>query len=275
LVSEATVIGDTAPDAVWVTPPPLEVHVAVNAVMVSPPLPLAVNATIAELLPRVTPVTVGAGGVVAATNEADAVDAALLPKAFVASTVQVYVLLLLREATVIGEEAPDADCVVPPSLDAQVAVKPVIALPPLPFAVNATIAVLFPRVTPVTLGATGTVPATNEVEAADALLSPKLFVATTVQLYVLLLVREATLIGEDAPDTVCVAPPSLDVQVALYAVMVSPLLPFAANATVTELLPRVTPVTLGAGGLVAATNELDVAEAALSPTPLVATAVHV
>ena len=47
---------------------------------------------------------------------------------------------MVREPTVIGELAPASDCVVPPSLDVQVAVKPVIASLPSAFAVNATIA---------------------------------------------------------------------------------------------------------------------------------------
>ena len=74
-------------------------------------------------------------------------------------------LPLVSEPTVIGDVALDADCVVPPSLDAHVAVKPVMTLLPLPFAVNATIAEFVPRVTPVTEGATGTLPVKNELDA--------------------------------------------------------------------------------------------------------------
>jgi hypothetical protein len=150
-------------------------------VIALPPVPFDVNATMPELLPRVTPVTLGAGGADAATKEVDAVDEALFPVALVAMTVQVYVLPLVSEATVMGEVALDADWVAPPSLDAHVAVKPVMALPPLPFAVNATSAELVPRVTPLTDGATGTVPASTELEAADAALLPMAFVAMTVQ----------------------------------------------------------------------------------------------
>ena len=80
----------------------------------------------------------------------------------------------------IGDVALDADRVVPPSLDAHVAVKSVMALPPVPFAVKATMPELTPCVTPVTDGASGTVPARSELDAADAALSPRAFVATTV-----------------------------------------------------------------------------------------------
>ena len=87
---------------------------------------------------------------------------------------------MVSDATVTGEVAFDADWVVPPSLDVHVAVKPVMALPPLPFAVNATIAELVPRVTPVRDGATGTVPATKELDAAEAALFAIELLATTL-----------------------------------------------------------------------------------------------
>ena len=221
------------------------------------------------------PVMVGAGGLVAATNDADAVDAAPLPKPLVANTVQVYVLLFVSVVTVSGDVAPVRLRVVPPLLEVHVAVKLVIALPPLPFAVNATITVLFPRVTPVSVGASGTSPATKDDDATEAALSPNPLVATTAHVYVLLFVSELTVIGDDAPDTDRVAPPSLDVHVAANAVIGSPALPLAVNATTAELLPRVTPVTLGAGGFVAATKDDDADDEGLSPTALVATAVHV
>ena len=90
--------------------------------MTLPPVPLAVTATMPELLPRVTPVIVGASGTVAATNDADGVEAAPSPIALVASTVQVYVLAFVSELTVTGEVAPLFDSVVPPSDDVQVTV---------------------------------------------------------------------------------------------------------------------------------------------------------
>ena len=181
LVSEATVIGDVAFDADWVVPPSLDTQVAVKPVIVLAPSLLAENDTTAELLPPVTPVMLGAAGGDTARIELEALEAALSPVALVATTVQVYVLPLVSEPTVMGEVALDADRVVPPSLDAHVVVKPVMALPPLPFAVNATTAEFVPAVTPVREGAIGTVPARIELEAADAELSPIAFVATTVQ----------------------------------------------------------------------------------------------
>jgi hypothetical protein len=76
----------------------------------------------ADRLPCDTPLIVGAAGAAAATKELDAVDAELVPAALVATTVQVYVLALVNELTVMGELAPEADCVVPALLDAQVTV---------------------------------------------------------------------------------------------------------------------------------------------------------
>ncbi len=52
-------------------------------------MPFAVNVTLAELLPRVATPMVGALGVVPATNELVAGDAALSLNAVVATTLQV------------------------------------------------------------------------------------------------------------------------------------------------------------------------------------------
>ena len=51
-----------------------------------PPVPFEVKATVAELLARVTEPTLGADGVVAATNGAEESEAPLLPVALVATT---------------------------------------------------------------------------------------------------------------------------------------------------------------------------------------------
>jgi hypothetical protein len=91
------------------------------------------------------------------------------------------VLPLLSDPTVIGEVAPDADWVVPPSLDVHVAVKPLMALPPVPFAVKATMPEFVPCVTPETVGASGTVPARNRLEPAEDVLVPIALVAPIVQ----------------------------------------------------------------------------------------------
>ena len=79
------------------------------------------NATTAEFVPRVTPVIVGASGTVIAVKSSDGSEATLSPSEFVATTVHSYVLPFVSELTVTGEATSVADCVVPPSLDVQVA----------------------------------------------------------------------------------------------------------------------------------------------------------
>ena len=81
--------------------------------------------------------------------------------------------------------------------------------------------------------------------------------------------------GEVAPDADCVAPPSLEVQVAAKFVIALPPVPFGAMVTIAELSPRATPVIPGAAGVVPARNALDATEAALSPMEFVATTAHV
>jgi hypothetical protein len=65
---------------------------------------------------------VGAPGAVGTVTAFDPLDAALLPTAFVAATVHVYVLPALKDATEIGVVDPELDRVVPPSVDVHVAV---------------------------------------------------------------------------------------------------------------------------------------------------------
>jgi hypothetical protein len=122
-------------------------------------------------------------------------------------------LLLVREPTVSGDEAPDTVCVAPPSLDVHVAVKPVIAMPPFPFAVNATSAELSPRVTLPMLGAAGVVAATNALEAAEAALFAIELLAMILHVYVRAFESDPTVTGELGPVFERVIPPLVDVQV--------------------------------------------------------------
>ena len=93
------------------------------------------------------------------------------------------------------------------------------------------------------------------------------------------LVSELTVMGEVVAVPVCVVPPLLEVQVAVYPVMaLPPLLALAVKATEAELDPRVTTALVGAVGAVGtapATKLDEAAEAALFPTALVASTVQV
>ena len=133
-------IADTVRVPVFCVPPLLDVQIAVYSVIVEPPLLAgAVNATVALPEACVTVPIVGAPGTVAATNDADAAEAGLVPNVFVAVIVQVYVLALVSAETVIGEVVPVPVFVTPKFDDVQVTSAAVIASP-FVFTVYATIA---------------------------------------------------------------------------------------------------------------------------------------
>ena len=82
----------------------------------------------------------------------------------------------VRPVTAIGDELPGA--LMPP----QVAVYPVMALPPLdPGAVKATLMSELPAVAVPMVGAPGTVNGVALLEALDAVPGPAVFMALTVQ----------------------------------------------------------------------------------------------
>ena len=90
-VIPVTVMGEVLALADCVAPPLLEVHVTVKLVMALPPVVPAVKGTVADVgtgCVMVPGVKTGAPGTVAATKLAEAAEAALLPMALVASTVQ-------------------------------------------------------------------------------------------------------------------------------------------------------------------------------------------
>jgi hypothetical protein len=90
-------------------------------VIALPPLKGATNETVNSPLPTTTVGAAGAAGTVLGVAARDDGDAGLVPFAFVAVTVHVYDLPLVRPPTVIGEAAPFADPAVPPFDDAQLA----------------------------------------------------------------------------------------------------------------------------------------------------------
>jgi len=89
-------------------------------VIALPPLPEgAVQLTVAWASPAVAVTPVGAPGTVRGVTEFDGEDGALLPTAFVATTVNVYAVPLLRAVTV-AVVAPPVEAVKPPGLDVTV-----------------------------------------------------------------------------------------------------------------------------------------------------------
>ena len=80
----------------------------------------ATNATDTEPFPGVATRPVGGPGNGDGTKLFDTADATLVPNAFVAVAVHVYVLPFVNPPTTIGLPAPDAEPVAPPSDDGQV-----------------------------------------------------------------------------------------------------------------------------------------------------------
>jgi hypothetical protein len=90
------------------------------------------------------------------------------------------------------------------------------ALPPSAGATNATEICPLPGVVTGWAGASGMVAGTTVAfDAGDSAESPMTLVAWTVHVYDLPFVSDCTEIGELVPELVPVAPPSLDVQVAV------------------------------------------------------------
>jgi hypothetical protein len=130
-----TTIGLAVPVWARVTPPLLDVQVAVYPLIEEPLFVPAVKLTVSDPVePNVERdkafTFVGAAGDPRITGN-DAADVGPDPAAFVALTVHVYVPAVVRPGTTIGLAAPFCVPVTPPLLDVHVAVKPVIGLPPL------------------------------------------------------------------------------------------------------------------------------------------------
>jgi hypothetical protein len=112
-VIPVTVIGLVAPFA-WATAPLVGVQTAAYVVIGEPPFDAgAVKAMLAWPLPAVAVPIVGAPGAVAGVTLALA-EAAELPRAFVAITLQAYCVPFVRPLTAIGLEVPEPVAVVCP-----------------------------------------------------------------------------------------------------------------------------------------------------------------
>ena len=133
-------------------------------------------------------------------------DAAPLPAAFVATTVQVYAVPFVAPAMVNGVTLPVAVRVAPPPT--QVAVYIEIDAPPSAYGAEYAIEMVpSPPVALTDCGAPGTVRGVA-VTAADATPEPATFAAETVQLYTLPLVSPVMMIGLLDPVLVRAMPPS-------------------------------------------------------------------
>jgi hypothetical protein len=228
-----------------------------------------VNEIVASPLPPTAATFVGASGTVAGVIVLLVLDWALVPIAFVAVTVNVYVVPFDKPVIVIGEVPPVA--VNPPTLE--VTVYPVITDPPFDTgAVNVTVACPLPLTAVTFVGASGTVDGVTALLAPDAILAPEMFVAVTVNVYEFPFVNPVTVMGEEVP--VALKPPVFEVTV--YRVIDEP--PFdtgAVNEIVACPLPLVADTPVGAFGTVDGVTELLVPDEALVPFAFVAVTVNV
>jgi len=135
-------------------------------------------------------------------------DEALLPELLVATTVNVYEVLFVKPVTQIGPFLPVP--VNPPGLEVTV-YNVMIAPPLLEGAVNETIAAASDDVALTTVGAFGGIAGVTDADAADAGPVPTPFVAFTVNVNGVPLVRPVTTSGEPLPEAV--KPPGLEVAV--------------------------------------------------------------
>ena len=164
-----------------------------------PSLTGGVNVIVAWPLPAVAVPIVGAPGTVAGEIELLGLDATLVPTLLVAVTVNVYALPLASPVTVSGEALPVA--VKPPVFD--VTVYEVMVDPPFDAGgVNEIVAWPLPRTAVTPVGAFGTVTGVTEFEAEEFALLPTLFVATTVNVYVVPFVKPVTVSGDEPPVAV-------------------------------------------------------------------------
>jgi hypothetical protein len=168
-------IGDEPPVAVAPV-----FDVTVYPVIAEPPLLTGgVKVTVAWPLPATALMLVGDPGALSGVTELLADEGVLVPIAFVAVTVNVYVVPFVRPVTTSGDAPPVA--VKPPVFE--LTVYDVIAEPPLlAGGVNDTVAWPLPATALMLVGASGTVAGVTRFEALDGLLVPRAFVAVTVKL---------------------------------------------------------------------------------------------
>ena len=158
----------------------------------------AVKVTVASPLPRTALTLVGVPGVVAGVTELLVGEEELVPFAFVAVTVKVYVTPFVRPVTVIGESVPVAVC---PRFE--VTVYSVMVEPPLlTGGVKVIVAAPLPATADTLVGAFGMLFGVIELLVVEAALSPSAFVAMTVKVYAVPFVRPVMVIGDEPPVAV-------------------------------------------------------------------------
>jgi hypothetical protein len=146
----------------------------------APPFAGSVQLRVADRTPAAAITFVGALGTVAGVTVVEAADAAPVPTALTAATVNVYAVPLMRPETVAIRALPTVTAVPAAAPTWGVTMYPVIAL--LPFdagALQVTVTWLFPMLPATLMGAPGTSGNVIDADATDAALVPAAFVAVT------------------------------------------------------------------------------------------------
>ena len=162
---------------------PSGLAVTVYAVIVAPPFEAGAvqETTLCAFAPLVAETLVGVPDTVLGVAALDALDALLVPRAFVAVTVNVCAVPFARPVTV-HERAPVVQVQVPPP-GLAVTVYAVMVAPPFEAGAvqETTLCASAPVVADTPVGAPGTVLGVAALDALDALPVPEAFVAVTVK----------------------------------------------------------------------------------------------
>ena len=187
----------------------------------------------------------------------------------------VYFFPAVRRFTVKGERLPVLERATPPLPDTHAAVYPVIALPLLAPGRNDTLSEPEATLAASTrVGAPGE-PTITAADLTDQDPVPRAFVARTLHVYFLPVVRPDTVNGEPVPVLLLFTPPLLDAHVVAYRVIALPLLAPALNDTTNGPValvvePDTAFTRLGAPGAVDGVTFADSADCAPTPTELTA-----
>src|SRR6478735_2440904 len=207
----------------------------------------------ADLSPLFAITPAGADGSVAGVTAGEGFEAAEMPTALVALTVNVYGTpfeRLMSEALVLSAEtlteAPPGEAVT---------VKPVIGEPLSADGVQVTWANLSPRTAVTAVGAVGTAAGVTAADCRDGSEVPFALVAATVKVYGLPFVRPGIEVVVTVPVTVFTAPPG-DV-VMVYPEIGKPLFDPGVHVTWAVLSPRTAATAVGGAGMAAGVTAVD------------------
>jgi hypothetical protein len=228
----------------------------------------AAHETVADALPATAETPVGEPGVVTGVTGAEAEEAVELPIAFIASTVNVTEVPLVRPVTEAVRTFPTVSGL---PVDG-VTVYPVIAEPPFDVgAVQETVADALPATAETPVGALATETGVTEADAEEAVELPFEFVATTVNVSAVPPVKPVSVVVRTLP-TVTGLPTD---GVTVYPVIAAPLEAGAVHETVAEFVPATAETPVGAPGTVAGVTAADAEEGEELLTEFIATTVNV